>query len=623
MRFARLGAAVVVVGLATPLRVQASPEVYPLEKVKRGQTGYGMTTMAGNTPERFSFEVVSVVHNFLPKQDIILVKSDDPKMAVTGFWQGMSGSPLYIDDKVVCAFSYGFRFNKVALGGCTPIAYMKKEGEVFRRGQVSTMKGKGPNAPKVVMPAAATMGDWKRLAPTVDPQAALDALGPPRSNWLLSAPLPSPVARPEKVDGDVMTAAVPLSVSGFSAPAFGALEKMFGDSNVVPVRAGGATGSPTEGGPTKFVMGGAIAVELIRGDMSAAAVGTVSYVDGKDILAFGHPMFQSGETYAPVSTATVHTVIPSSMSAFVMATAMNEIGSLVQDRQAAIAADTSLRTPTIPVDITVSSAAGKHIEKGSFHTEVLDNKFLTPSIAGAALMNAVNYYLPDRTDVTARVESTVRIKGHEPMSFVDYMYANDGAMSVMGGVRGLRVLVPLLMNPYSPVEIERVDINVQLEFAANYGDIKEIKVPTGDLVPGKQNTVQVLMSTYDGKDIIEDVLVDVPQNLAGSIVQLEVAAGDNAKLDAAPPVDLDSLLAALHKLLPGNVWAATLYPADEGVALDGKLVRDLPASALDKLHPQSHTQRAQLYKPIARTVSPAKRVVNGSSSMLVRVRAAK
>jgi hypothetical protein len=615
MRFVRLAAAVLVAGLSTG--AQASPDVYPLSKVKRGQTGYGMTTMAGNAPERFQFEVVSVVHNFLPKQDIILVKSDDPKMQVTGFWQGMSGSPLYIDDKVVCAFSYGFRFNKVALGGCTPIDYMKKEGEVFRRGQVQAAKG----GQKVVIPAAASMADWKRLAPTVDVQAALDALGPPRANWLLSAPLPAATAKPDKVDGEVMTASVPLTVSGFSAPAFGALEKMFGDSNVVPVRAGGATGTPGgEAGPTKFVMGGAIAVELIRGDMSAAAVGTVSYVDGANVLAFGHPMFQSGETYAPVSTATVHTVVPSSMSAFVMATAMNEIGSLVQDRQAAIAADTSLRTPTIPIDISITTTSGKHSDKGTFHTEILDNKFLTPAIAGAALMNAVNYYLPDRTDVTARVESTVRIKGHEPLSFVDYMYANDGAMSVMGGVRGLRAIVPLMLNPYGPVQIDRVDINVDLRFEANYGDIKEIKVPTGDLVPGKVNTVQVLMSQWDGKDVTEDVQVDVPTSLAGSIVQLEVAAGDSAKLDAAPPVDLDSLLTALHKLLPGNVWAATIYPADEGVALDGKLVRDLPASALDKLHPQSHTQRAQQYKPIARTITNAKRVVNGTSSMLVRVR---
>ncbi|MDB4955951.1 MAG: hypothetical protein JWO36_3520 [Myxococcales bacterium] len=616
----RLGAAVLVMcGLA--VQAHASPDIYPLDKVKRGQTGYGLTTMAGNTPERFTFEVVSVVHNFLPKQDIILVKSDDPKMQVTGFWQGMSGSPLYIEDKLVCAFSYGFRFNKVALGGCTPLEYMKKEGlDTYRRGQVQAKAGTGP---RVVVPAAASMADWRRLTPTVDPQAALDALGPSRKSWLLSAPLPSPVAHPDATDGQTMTASVPLSVAGFSAPAFGALEKVFGDSNVVPVRAGGSTGAQTEGGPTKLVMGGAIAVELIRGDMSAAAIGTVSYVDGDKVLAFGHPMFQTGETYAPVATASVHTVIPSSQSAFVMATAMKEVGSLVQDRQSSIAADTGLRTPVIPVDISITSGTQKHTDTGTFHVEVLDNKFLTPAITGAALMNAIQYYLPDRDDVTARVESTVRIKGAEPIQFVDYMYANDGASSVMGAVRGLRVLVPLMLNPYGPVSIERVEIKVDLRFEANYGDIKEVKVPTGELIPGQRNTVQVLMSTWDGKDIIEDVPVDVPKSLAGGIVSIEVTAGDSAKLDAAPPVDLPSLVKAFRSLLPGNVWAVTLYPAEEGVSLDGKLVRDLPASAIDKLHPQSHTQRAQAYKPIARTVAPAKRVVNGTAQMLVRVRAAK
>lgn len=414
-----------------------------------------------------------------------------------------------------------------------------------------------------------------------------------------------------------MRASVPLSVAGFSAPAFAAIEKMFDDSNIVPVRTGGTgTRAPDPNGPKAFVGGGSIAVELIRGDMAAAAVGTVSLVEGNKVLAFGHPMFQTGETYAPVATAFVHTVVPSAMSAFVMGSAVNEIGSLVQDRQSAIMADTQLRTPTVPVDITIVSGSGKHSETGKFHVELLNNKFFTAQLTGAALMNAVNYYLPDRTDVTARVDSVVRIKGHEPITFVDYMYANDGASSVMGAVRGLRVLVPLLLNPYTPVQIERVELKVDLKFDANYGEIKEIK--TGDLKVGR-NTIKVLMSTWDNKDILEDVLVDVPESLAGTIVSMEVTAGDSAKLDAAPPVDFKTLLAAFRSLLPGTVWAVSLYPADEGIALDGKLVRDLPPSAMDKLRPQSHTHRAQVYKPIARTTSPAKRVVNGTATMLVRV----
>jgi hypothetical protein len=620
----RLCAAAGVLACATV--AHAGPaEIYPLSKVQRGQTGYGMTTFSGTTPERFTFEVVSVVRNFLPKQDIILVRSTDPKLAVSGFWQGMSGSPLYLDDKLLCAFSYGFRFNKIALGGCTPIEYMKKDGDTYRRNTAvqATSPGVGKTGPKIVQPASASIQDWRRLTPTMDAAAALDALGPARKSWLLSAPLPAPLPKPSPIDGDqTLTASVPLTVAGFSAPAFAQVERLFADTNVVPMRAGGTSNAKNDhSGPTKFVMGGSIAVELIRGDMSAAAVGTVSLVEGEKVLAFGHPMFQSGETYAPVSTAYVHTVIPSAMSAFVMGSAVNEIGSLVQDRQSAIMADTGLRSPTVPVAITITSGKDKHKETGTFHVELLNNKFFTPALTGAALMNAINYYLPDRDDVTARVESTVRIKGHEPISFVDYMYANDGAASVMGGVRGLRVLVPLLLNPYAPVAIERVDIKVDLRFEANFGEIKEIKVPLAELIPGQRNTIKVLMSTWDGKDIIEDVPVDVPLRLAGGIVQLEVTAGDSAKLDAAPPVNLTSLLAAFRKLLPGNVWAVTLYPADEGVALDGKLVRDLPASAQDKLRPQSHTQRAQPYKPIARTVAPAKRVVNGTATTLIRVRA--
>jgi len=618
-RHVRLGSALLVMVLGFSARVHAEPATFSLDKVKRGQTGYGMTTFSGMKPERFTFEVVSVVHNFLPKQDIILVKSDDPKMQVPGFWQGMSGSPLYIDDKLTCAFSYGFRFNKVAIGGCTPIEYMKKEGlGAYRRAAVTAAAGGGP---KIVQPAAATMGDWRRLTPTVDPQAALDALGPVHKSWLLSAPLPEPVEKPAATDGQTMQASVPLSVAGFSAPAFGQLEKMFGDSNVVPVRAGGSTSMPPKDAPSHFEMGGAIAVELIRGDMSAAAIGTVTYIDGDKVLAFGHPMFQTGETYAPVSTAYVHAIIPSAQSAFVMGSAMTEIGSLTQDRQSSIAADTGLRTPTIPMDIAITTTAGTHVVNGDFKVDLLANKFLTPSIAGAALMNAINYYLPDRDDVTARVESTVKIKGIvEPIQFTDYLYANDGAASVMGAVRGLRVIVPLMLNPFVPVTIERVDLKVDLRFESNYGDVKELKVASGDLVVGR-NLVKVLMQTYDSKDIIEEIPVDVPKSLAGSIVQLEITSGDAAKLDSAPPTDFPSLIAAFRKLLPGNVWAATIYPADEGVALDGKLVRDLPASVQDKLHPQSHTQRAQPYKPVARTVSPAKRVIQGSASMLLRVRA--
>jgi hypothetical protein len=119
--------------------------------------------------------------------------------------------------------------------------------------------------------------------------------------------------------------------------------------------------------------------------------------------------------------------------------------------------------------------------------------------------------------------------------------------------------------------------------------------------------------------VVDRVPVDVPASLAGSIVQLEVTAGDAARVDAAPPVDFPSLLAYFRAMLPGNVYAATLNTSDDGVAIDGILVKDLPASALDKLSPSSSTQRSAGYKVMERTVSPAKRVVSGNATLLVRI----
>src|ERR1044071_576356 len=125
--FMRLCAAAVLFAMAVPSGADAAPpEVYPLAKVQRAQTGYGMTTFSGTRPEKWTFEVVSVVKNMLPKQDIILFKSTDPKLALSGVFRGMSGSPMYIDDKMVCAASYAWSFNRITFGGCTPIEYMKK-----------------------------------------------------------------------------------------------------------------------------------------------------------------------------------------------------------------------------------------------------------------------------------------------------------------------------------------------------------------------------------------------------------------------------------------------------------------------------------------------------------------
>jgi hypothetical protein len=619
--------------LATALPAAAKPtEIYPLDKVRRGQTGYGMTTMQGMTPERFEFEVIGVTKNFLPKMDIILVKSDDPKVQVSGFWRGMSGSPLYIDGKLACAFSYGFRFNKLAIGGCTPLHYMKQEGFVRPRrlGEPGPGNISAPDKPltrhsrdnrgddrTVVPQSVASIDDWLRVAPQRTVASAMETLGRPREPWLMRAPLPPAPARVVDDAGGLVAAAVPLAMSGVSAPAFAAARELFSAYPLEPMRAGG-TGRPNDG-PTAFQPGGAIGVQLIRGDMSAAATGTVSYVEGERVLGFGHPLFQAGELYAPVSAAEIHTVIPSAQNAFIMASPLREIGSLVQDRQSTIMADTSLKTRMIPVDIYIETDRGGEVERNEFHVEIIDNRFMTGAFAGMATMSAISTYLPDRDRATVAMESSLHVRGYQALTFTDYLYADDGASSVIGGARGLRVLVPLLNNPFAPVTVDRLEIKARIRYDVNYGTIEELRLPTAEPRPGKRSYVDVVMSTYEGGRVVEKVPFDVPASLAGAIVKLEITAGDAARLDVAPPEDLDELMAAFRTLLPGNVFAVTLYSAEEGVAMDGRLVRDLPASALDRLRPGSRSPRAEPYQPVARSVYPSRRVINGDQSILVKI----
>jgi hypothetical protein len=601
----------------------APPEIYPFDQVRPGQKGYGLTTRSGSKPFRFEFEIIGINKNFLPQMDIILVKSDDPQMQLSGFWQGMSGSPLFLDGKLLCAFSYGFRFNKSAIGGCTPLHYMKGDAARMRRRHTEAALPPGAKPKAVGRSDAAAPGpvaswkEWTELAPQRTADSSLYAMSPPRQPWLLRAPLPAahrspPPAGPE--GGGMVASAVPLALSGLTGSSFAEMEKALDGFPIQPLRAGGA-GRPGEG-PLQFELGAPIGVELLRGDMSGTGTCTVSYVDRDQVLACGHPMFEAGEIYAPVSSSEVHTIIPSQMSSFVVASPLRELGALIQDRQAMIAADTGLRTRMVPVDVDVAWS-GK--ESAQFHVEVIDNRFFTGTFAGIAAMNAISRYLPDRDMATVLMESTVYVRGKKPLHFVDHLYADDGARSVIGGARGLRVLVPLLGNPFAPVVIERVEVKARLDFGTNFGEIESLRLPTTELTPGSRTFIEVHMTTYDGSKLVERVPFDVPAELKGSIIRLTVTAGDAAGVDAAPPQNLDQLLDAYRKLLPGNVFAVVVQTADEGAAVDGVLIHDLPSSAADKLYPAASSSRAEPYKVVSRQTYPSKRVLNGSQSILVKI----
>jgi hypothetical protein len=571
------------------------PEIFPLADVRPGQKGYGLTVFQGTTPDRFEFEVVGIVKNMLPKMDIIIVKSEDPKLQLSGMAMGMSGSPLFIDGRLACAFSYSWAFNKLAMGGCTPIEYMIAEGKNGRRSSAAELTARA---------------EWDGLKPLerfAEAQRAADA-----SAWLLGPPLPT-APPPEQ---GMVRAGIPLAMNGLGPSAFAEARRIFAPYHVEPMEGIGGGGDPTVG-PDKFEIGGNIAVKLISGDVSSAATCAVSYIDGPTVLGCGHPIFGVGELNMPVATAQVHTVVPSAQLAFKLASPMRIAGALVSDRKAAIVADAERRSTMVPLDIKIDYGHGRQ----ELHSQLTQHRFLTPQLASMAMAAAVELLAPDVVDATMTLKSTVYLKGFEPLTFTDYLYSPEGlSLSAISMARGLRVLVPLLFNPFEPVQLERIEVDAALAYKANVAEIQALRVPGLQLPYDQDTSIDAVLRPYNGRDYTIHIPMRFPKRLAGAMVKVEVVAGNQAKPDAAAPESLAQLVNVLRtKTFPANVLVATVYTPNEGVALQGRVLPDLPDSAIDTARPAAATKLTEPYRSILRTTVPLSQVVTGKQELVVKI----
>jgi hypothetical protein len=627
MTLRSIGACVVAVGVALATSAHAAPgaasssassaaaslppapaprrqAIIPLSEVQAGMKGYGLTVFQGTKPERFDVRVIGVLHNFLPKQDIILIQSDDPRLLHSGIVAGMSGSPIYLDGKLAGALAYGWHFAKDPIAGVTPIESMLEEAKRPLRGRKLTPMAEAANEP-----------ERRERARSIDDVIARRESERRSSPLLQRFPLP-----PKLVDGAeprLARASVPLSLAGFGATAFAELTDAFAPYHVVPMQSGGA-GRPNAAGPSAFENGGSIAVQLIRGDVSAAGTGTVTYVDGDRVLAFGHPMFNVGEVYLPIATAEIHTFLSALSSSFKMASPIKEIGSLTQDRQSGIVGDTSQRADMIPVAITVGGPGrGEH----TFHAEVVRHRFLTPMLASTVVANAAQTLASDVADATITVRSKLDVRGYKPLELTDHLYSPDGVSPrTLSGSTGLKAIGEILFNPFSPANLDRIDVQVDVEYKADVAEIVGVSLASDELQPGSRPNLYVTLRPYDGKEYVQAVPFDVPRSLAGQTIKVVTTAGNGTKPDLAPPENLGGLIDNLRKSYPARSIVVSLETPDEGVTLRGSVIPDLPGSIIDTLRPDASTRRADTFKRASRFVVPTHGIVQGRQEITVRVK---
>ncbi|HEX3903575.1 MAG TPA: SpoIVB peptidase S55 domain-containing protein [Polyangia bacterium] len=592
------------------------PAIMPLADVKPGMVGEALTVFQGTKPEPFKVRVVAVMHNFLPKQDVILIRAEDPRVEFSGIVAGMSGSPVYIDGKLVGAVAYAWSFAKEPLGGVTPIESMLAERRRPRRvgHEVFTQNGQqaGQNA-----------GVVAAQEPLRIPAALASAIQPTHAGFTtpdaLSRGLGLPPIGPAPANGEprLLRASVPLTVSGFSARTVGELAEEMRPTGLVPLQAGGGghLGPPAAG---HVAPGSAIGVELVRGDMSTVATGTVTYVNGSDVLAFGHPLFGIGEVYLPMVDAEIHAFLPSLSQSFKMSSPLNEVGTLVQDRPACIIGDLDARTTMIPIDVRVS---GPGVEPRLFHAEVARNRRLTPMFASMVVGNAIADAEPDVTDMIVTVTSKVGVKGFAPLELRDQIFSPEGVSShALASSRGLRAMGDLLFNPYEPVVLDRMDVDVRVEYRRDVAEIVGVAMPTQEVHAGDTVDLRVTMRPYAGSEYVETVPVIIPRTVAGQTLKIEVATGASVKPDLPQAETLPVYIDNLRKSYSASSIVVTLQTPDDGASLRGRLIPGMPDSALDTLRPGNQTNRAGAYHVADRTVFPARQLVSGREELTVAVK---
>lgn len=553
-------------------------------------TGYGLTVFSGQKPERFPIRVVGVLPKHTSLMDIILVESDDPRLKHAGIVAGMSGSPIYIDGKLVGALSLGWAFAKDALGGVTPIEYMAADLSRPLRGR-----------------------DYNHLASQTS--VAERPLSPIAE---LHKRLPTALGSLSTGTDALQPVAVPLLVSGLSEPTMAVLRDAMSPYGI-QVTPGGGTGSvPVASAPRTFEPGGAIAVELVRGDVSMQSIGTVTAIDGNRVLAFGHPMLNAGETYFPVATAEITAFMPSLVSSFKFGHSLVPVGALIQDRSAGIIADTSLRAQTIPVTFAISPLGQP---SRTLRTELISHKLLTPVLVGVVAVQAVNVIASDVAEVAVRVDSTLQVTGHPPLSQTDYLFSTDGySGKMLSNSMGVRQLQEILSNPFGPVHIEKLDLKVELLFKSQVADLVSFALPSDELEPGTTVPIRVAIRPFGQPLSFLTIPVEVSRALAGQTVKIEVQAGSQVKPELAPPDNLTDFIDNLRKGFSAKSLVVTMTTGDEGVNLRGKIVPSLPASVLATLRPGANSRRGEVQKRIYRTPQDVDWVMQGKQELTVQIK---
>ncbi len=582
-------------------------QFFPVSDLKEGMKGSAWTVFRGTEPEEFQVEILGIVPGAIgPKQDMIIGRISGGSSDRTSVFAGMSGSPVYIDGKLVGAISYSFPFSKEPICGITPIEQMLA---IFEKNQNQKLKPKQPHSISFAELAATYKTNFPKNTAIA-------------SSILTGGSSNSPLAA---VAGQsFQPIATPLSFNGFSQDTLNLFAPQLASAGLLPVASvGGASQmTPLEKSTDKTLLGGAsVSMQLVRGDYSMAASGTVTYRDGSKIYAFGHPFLSLGTSDLPMSESHVVTVIPNLSNSFKLAVPDAMVGSMTQDRATGVFGSLGQSPKMIPVKVNLETSRNN---QETLNFEVAKDDFLTPLLLNISVYNSIIANERGMGDSTIEIKGQINLKNQEPIK-IDRRFAGSQASQITA----LAVAAPvnaLLQSRFDNVDISGIDLNITSTDGSNTATLERIALDKTQIKAGETFEVQAFVRTDTGKVFSQKIPVTIPADTPAGTLMVTVGDGSLIEQNAASkqfvPKDLGELVKTINGLKKDDRLYVQTYRVTNGAIIGSNEMPNLPPSMLATLN---NDRTAGGFKPTVTTVltdqelPPADFIISGQQTLTIEI----
>lgn len=513
----------------------------PVSDIRAGMHGTGKTVFSGDKIESFDVEILGILENIGPKQSLILGRLSGGPLEKTGVMQGMSGSPVYVDGKLIGAVAMAFPFSKEPIAGIRPIYEML---------QVN----KQPPA----KPLRVALGDTD-----------------------LSKTLPRPA---ETVAGQMrlVDVATPVSFAGFTRATIDRFAPQLRALGLEPQQgmAGGGRAEGSMGDPSKLHPGSMISVQLMSGDLSIGADGTVTYIDGERIYAFGHRFLSIGSTALPFARSEVITLLPNVSSSFKISAAKELMGVISEDRNTAVAGHLGRAANTVPVSIAMSRGGEK---LDSYDMRMVSDRFLSPLLMQMAVFSAI-----DATERSVGA-SSFRINGaiefqNGPSVKLQNMFAGDGGSAAQVSLSAAIPLAYVLQGGFSSLAVKKIDLNIESFDEKKLLQIGQVIASRREVRPGDKLTLTTILEGENGVEVAKAIEYRVPEGSSPGPLYFTVADGNTTNMTEfrqiieTTPRSPQQLIEVVNNLRANTKAYVRVWRGQPAFQVEGEDLPDPPAS---------------------------------------------